>query len=91
MEDEEGYLDALQVLKDEDQNQDQGKDPDDERRPGSTETRVFLAGIRPLFSALFCRRRIVRAQLLLRRALHPRTPVTPSKRSLTVRPCLSIT
>src|SRR6202035_5868366 len=91
MEDKEGYLHALQVLKDEDQNQDQGEDPNDERRPGTTEARVFLARIRRQFSRLLRRRRAVRAQLLLRRALHPRTPVTPSRRSLIVRPSLSIT
>src|ERR1700736_574270 len=90
--DQEGQLDALQVLKDEDEDQHQRQQPNDDRRPGSTEAGVLLARIGlPVRLRRRRRRRSVRAQLLLLSALHPRTPVTPSNRSLIVKPCLSIT
>src|ERR1700694_593643 len=90
MEEQEGQLNALQILKDEDQDQHQGNQSNDDCRPGTTEARVLLARIGLPVRLHFWGRRTVRAQLLLRRALHPRTPVTPSNRSLIVRPCLSI-
>src|ERR1700738_885655 len=91
MEEQEGQLDALQVLKDEDEDQHQRQQPYDDRRPRPTEAGVCLARIGLPVRLRGWRRRSVRAQLLLLSALHPRTPVTPSNRSLIVKPCLSIT
>src|SRR6202011_1669320 len=79
------------VLKDENEDQHQRQQPNDDRRPGSTEASVLLARIGLPVRQRSGRRRIIRAQLLLLSALHPRTPVTPSRRSLIVRPCRSIT
>ncbi len=45
MEDEEGQLDTLEVLQDEDEDQHQGNDPNDECRPGAAEACAPLARI----------------------------------------------
>lgn len=44
---QEVNLHALEVLKDEDQDRDQGHDADDQRRPRSAEAGLALAGERP--------------------------------------------
>ena len=75
MEDQEGELDVLQILKDEDEDQHQRKQSNDERRPGSTEARVLLARIWLRFRRHVRQRWTVRAQFFLRTALQLRTPV----------------
>ena len=66
-EDQEGKIDALQVLQDEDEDRDQRENPSDERSPGPAETRPSLARIRSL----------LRLYILRRRALHQLVMYTP--------------
>ncbi len=66
-EDQEGQIDALQVLQDEDEDRDQRENPNNERSPGPAEARPSLAPIRSL----------LRLYILLRRAVHQLVIYTP--------------